>query len=1080
MVKPLKILQASAGSGKTFSLAAHYLILLFSGEHTYREILAVTFTNKATEEMKTRILTVLKGLAKGDLSGNIAAYRQLVLTAHPGLTTISLQQKAHVLYRKILHDYSRFAISTIDGFVQKIIRGFAFELGLNADYRLEMNYEKVKTDLVQKLDESLSEKPILLQWIIDLALERIGEQKSWNYKAELLKLIGEVFKENYEAFEQSIHALGLENIDALFQEYIRNSKAEIKTFENTFQRYGAEALSIFESFQVDSSNLKRGSQNWLCKLAILQDPADERTLKIMALIDDPESWFKTGKEIPGLYEALNPVLRTMHAFYLDHRGTYYLANAFHKNIYYLRLMQEVALLLSDYRKENDQLLISDAQKLITGITEDAGDNPSFIWEKVGNRYRHFLFDEFQDTSVNQWKSFRSILSNAIASASGQLHDHLIVGDAKQSIYRWRNGDWNILHQQARKEIGAHQVMDHALEENYRSTATIIEFNNYLYGHLPGLLEDQLNELAEAKSEDLLEWWRDEGYDHIVRSVYQQASQQFSPVTPPGGAIKVKRFSKDDMPDETERFSETTYRQLAIDEVLSEINLLFSQGYAPREMAILVRSNTEAALCVSRLMEAQIPVLSGEALLIGSHASIQLVINTLKLLVSIDSQSALYKANCMALYHRIHRRTLSPIAYIGLAQRPLNSLSEWLPPSLCTYWSSWLQLPLAELIEHLIEAYELNALPSSISYLLAFRDLVDNATRTGEKGIIHFLSWWEEDGRQKSLPSPEQADAVQVMTIHKSKGLAFRAVFIPFCLWELKTKANTIFWVGTKGTPYAELGGIPLKFNDELGDSIVAKAYFKEVLDSGLDALNMLYVATTRAIDYLYLSVMEKKEGTKMTTIGDALTMVLEELSTLEGNSFKESGGYERAEAVRSSASPEEHPAFELTTYPTTARLSALYMPTEEKQLKHVLNIEESGRRGSLKHEVLARAGNETEVLACLEEMCLRGVISKTEIEPLKAEVMAVLLHPELKKVFAYSTESLIERNIIDENGRLHRPDRIFLRPEEVVVLDYKFTSTESNSHVEQVQLYQELLRQMGYKNVTGYLFYALTGKLKSV
>lgn len=241
MPQPLKILQASAGSGKTFSLTAHYLTLLFSGDNKYREILAVTFTNKATEEMKTRILEVLLGLAKGNPSKKIDDYRKLILQAYPTVSQQELQFKADKIYRKILHDYSRFSVSTIDGFVQKVIRGFAFELGLNADYNLEMNYDKVKDDLVNKLDEALDHNKQLLQWIIDLAIERISDNKSWNYKFELYNLIGEIFSERFQIFEDAVSTLGLENIDELFKKYISVTKAEIKNFEEELIALATEA-----------------------------------------------------------------------------------------------------------------------------------------------------------------------------------------------------------------------------------------------------------------------------------------------------------------------------------------------------------------------------------------------------------------------------------------------------------------------------------------------------------------------------------------------------------------------------------------------------------------------------------------------------------------------------------------------------------------------------------------------------------------------------------------------------------------------------------------------------------------------
>lgn len=1073
-------MQASAGSGKTFSLAAHYLTLLFSGENKYREILAVTFTNKATGEMKTRILEVLKGFAAGDASKKIDDYRVIVLAAHPELNAESLKLKADKVYRKILHDYSRFAVSTIDGFVQKVIRGFAFELGLNADYTLEMNYDKVKDELVQKLDESLNQNQQLLQWIIDLALERIGENKSWNYKNELIHLIDEVFKDSYEVFETAVNALGLDSLDALFKNYIHITKAEINNFQDRLKALAEAAWQMFENYGITVDQLKGKSRNGLLKIHPVSQGDFSRLDAFFKLIDEPAEWFQKGAELPPFYEALNAQMKTIKTYYEQNLAGYSLAIAFNKNLYYLRLMQEVAVLLSEYRHENDNLLISDAQKLMTGITDDAGENPSFIWEKVGSKYRNFLFDEFQDTSVSQWKSFRSILSNAMASPGRKHIDNLIVGDTKQSIYRWRNGDWNILHQQAKHEIGADHVVEDTLEENYRSTENIILFNNYLYQSLPIVVQNQLNAGIAEKSDELLEWWDENGYSDMVTAVYNNAKQRLSPFTKAGGTIKVKRFGKADAAEDVDRFSETIYREIALQDVISEINVLKAgKKYQAKDIAILVRSNFEAMLCVSRLMEQGIPVLSGEALMVANSAAVDLIINTLHVLVGIDSQTALYKANCIALYARLQEKEISPTAWLGLTGKSLTDLSALLPPSLCENWQSWTQLPLIELVENLMEAYQLSGLKPQIPYLLAFRDLIASATRLGEKGIVSFLTWWREDGVKKSLPSPDEADAVQIITIHKSKGLAFRAVFVPFCNWDLKTRANAVFWVPAADTVYKELGGIPLKFAEELSRSAVAKAYYKELLDSSLDALNMLYVATTRARDYLYLSVMEKKDSAVITTVGDAVAQVVAQLNPYE-EGFAATHRYEMTDDVLEEIKTVAHGGFELEEYPTTNRLSALYVPSQEKHLQHVLHIEQSGRLGSIKHEILANAATLQEVESCLNDMLIDGVIAAGEVDILKKDVMDVLHHPELKVLLAQSTANIIEKNIIDPGGKLHRPDRIVMHGGRVTIIDYKFTLEQTRQHVEQISDYKDLLKQMGFEHVQGYLFYALTQELRAV
>ncbi|MDN3585576.1 UvrD-helicase domain-containing protein [Pedobacter aquatilis] len=1072
MPQPLKILQASAGSGKTFSLTAHYLTLLFSSENKYREILAVTFTNKATEEMKTRILEVLIGLAQGNPSKKIDDYRKLILKAYPQLSSQELQSKADKIYRKILHDYSRFSVSTIDGFVQKVIRGFAFELGLNADYNLEMNYDKVKDDLVNKLDEALNDNKQLLQWIIDLAIERISDNKSWNYKIELYNLIGEIFSERFQIFESAVEELGLENIDELFKKYISVTKDEIKNFESEIIQLATDAREALEVLGVENDQLKGKSRSPLTKLVVVARGDFSKIEALFNLIDEPDEWFQKNADNPEAFATVNPILQQIKTHYLNHLPNYQLAIAFNKNLYYLRLMQEIAVLLKEYRAENDNLLISDAQKLISGITEDAGDNPSFIWEKVGNRYRNFLFDEFQDTSTSQWGSFKSLLTNAIATPSLDLTDHLIVGDTKQSIYRWRNGDWNILHKHAKLDVGAHNVIEDSLEENYRSTENIITFNNFLYRQIPATLQEELNQNITGKPAHITAWWDSQYYNSIITDIYAGSTQNFAPQTVKGGTIKIKKFSKEHAPDEV-RFTETIFRDIALNDIIEEILYLKNeQHYALKDIAILVRSNSEAMLTVQKLMEQKLPVLSGDALLISNNSAVQLIINTLKTLIGLDAQTALYKANCIALYHSLHEKEANANHYLNLNNTSLSSLSHVLPKSLCENWQSWLQLPLAELVEILFEAYDLKNLNQHLPYLLAFRDLTANAGKLGEKGIISFLTWWDEDGIKKSLPSPEGADAIQIITIHKSKGLAFRAVFLPFCNWEVKGKTNSTFWVSSEDTIYKELRGIPLKYNEALADSAIAQAYYEELLYNNMDALNMLYVATTRSKDYLYIATMGKKEP-KLSNMGDVINFTFDE-------QFDENGVYEIVDFIKNESKTEETNFINLKHYPTTSRLSELYIPSEEKHLKHLVNIENSGREGSLLHDILASATTEKGVEDYISNLILQGIIKAEEKEKLAESAMEVLNHPELKEILNKATESITEKNIIDANGKLHRPDKVLINADEVIILDYKFTLEESDKHIEQVLNYKKLLSQMGYENIHAYLFYAVNQKLKPV
>jgi len=1087
MPKPLKILQASAGSGKTFSLTAHYLTLLFSGDDKYREILAVTFTNKATEEMKTRILQVLLGFAKGDVSKKIEDYRLLVLASHPHLTTESLKLKADLIYRKILHDYSRFSVSTIDGFVQKVIRGFAFELGLDSGYSLEMNTEKVKKELTAKLEKLLDEKDNLLQWVVELALDRISNNKSWNYNAELVKLVGEVFKDQFKEFELAVGSFGAENTDIVFKKYIDFSKNYIKKFETDLIDLAENAFGIIEVSGFSSDDFKGKSRSPLLKFRGIMNGTFGDVEKVLKLIDDEENWFPKGKP-NELYEDINPILHQLKTVYSNGIADYTLAKAFIKNGYFLRLMQEIAVLLAAYRDENETLLISDAQKLLNGIAEDAGENPSFIWEKMGNKYRNFLFDEFQDTSANQWNSFKALVSNAIATHDGKLHDHLIVGDAKQSIYRWRDGDYKLLHQKAKADLETHNVFDDELQENYRSTEEIIKFNNALYQKISVLLQEKINNEIPLDDEALNLFWNHQKnqYADIITKIYDGVAQNTHPKTTKGGVIKIKKIEFEKPKANADGIVENiatdnepeNKKEASLTEMLKEVNLLLKEkGYQQREIGVLVRSNAEATEVVNALMEAGLDVISGEALKIASSTAIKLIVNVLKLLIVSPANSALYKANCIALYAQLHEKAINGDSYFALKDTPIENLKHVLPTDFCINYKIWLGLPVSELIEKIITAfgldnYQKNNINPFLPYLLAFRDLTNKSAKLGEKGISSFLSWWEEEGHNKNLPSPETANAIQVMTIHKSKGLAFRAVFIPFCDWPLGGRPNSTFWVPMDDTPYADLQSIPLQFTSQLKGSSVTKYYLEELLMNYMDALNSLYVATTRAKDYIYISFPGKKKPS-LSHVGDtvfnAYAEDFENSDEIQIGSFSAKGdGIENFDTLN------------LLAYPTTTRLEEVYEETESRPQKYIDNITKSGKKGSNLHAILAEVNKLEEVGSVIDRLVLEGLILEDERANYAQQVADVLSHPELSILLSQNADQINEKSIIGIDGKTYRPDKLVLNGKQVSIIDYKFTAEESQNHVAQITNYKNLIEAMGYENVKPYLFYATLRKLKAV
>ncbi|MGK9117269.1 UvrD-helicase domain-containing protein [Olivibacter jilunii] len=1109
---PVKILKASAGSGKTFSLAAHYISLLFTSKVHFSEILAVTFTNKATAEMKHRILTVIEGLALG--SEAVESYRNIILEAHPQLSRQDIQQKAMEVYRQILHNYSRFAISTIDGFYQKIIRSFSFELGLNAAYRLEMNSDKVKQDLVVRLNKLLNDRDDLLQWIINYARKQIENDRNWNYTTVLKKLADELFKERFHPFDEAISQLSEADRQVVFTTISDLSDELITRFEKEIERLLKIATEIVNSSGVSSDLFLRKSQNLIPKIPSLASDNLEAIDKFADYIDNPEKWQKNGVSgaVSDLYNKLNPLLRQILNYKEEHSRTYFLAKAVQANFYYLRLLKEMSVLLADYRAEHDVSLISDAQNLLKEINRHQDQNISFIYEKVGNRYKYFLFDEFQDTSSNQWYNFQPLLVNALASTEGNrsIPHHLIVGDVKQSIYRWRNGDWRILQYQSTRDLGDHHIRFQTLQENYRSLPNIIKFNNFLFTQAPKLLQQIINDKIYTEIGDSLynSWWQASGYTQILTDAYAETVQKIpSDKGEEGGRVTVSFFPV------TSSFAKTRGKEIkpAALKALSDtiINWLTEGRYQARQIGILVRNNTEAREIIEYLLHIQkeldeshkFEVISGDALLLVNNPGIRLLINTLKAMITPVEEASLYRANCLLLYQQVYGLNQEDEASIWLnaTQYDIKVWGKILPPIVINNWYVWQQHPLTELVESLINGYGITHDEATIPYLIAFRDIIAEFSSQGERGIASFLGYWDEEGKTKALPANEGSNAVEIMTIHKSKGLAFDVVMIPFCSWELDGMVNSNFWVDTSGTSYEILRSVPVKYNSMLVKSSLFKAYLEEMLFNYMDALNLLYVATTRARKELYISAPDIKEGKESDSlIADVLRSVLALHSDELGIEYSHGIVYPSTTPFKDiKKSPilpvkyqegcidfwESPPNYNwsFNKYPISELLKeALDNRKIKKELLSLGEQNAATRQGLLLHELLSLTTEIAEFPNYLHAMQSEGLITKDELMTLLDEAIRLRNNEQLAALLDKPYQSLNEQRIITKDGSVLRPDKVLIGEHETIILDFKFTGMERPQHIAQVKEYQQNLQEMGYPNIRTFLFYAFNNRLVEV
>lgn len=1109
--KALKLVRASAGSGKTFALTAHYLVLLFSGKGKYREILAVTFTNKATAEMKERILGALEELAR--LGYQKSKFSSILKENYPEWGDMEVRAKATEIYAGILHDYSRFSVSTIDGFVQQLIRSFAFELNIDSGYKLEMNQEKVKDELVVALNLQLEKDPELLEWVTGLAIDRISDGQDWDYNRALKELANEIFKERYYPFQEAMQAMGpgqTKEFNALRSQI----KKGIKTFSEEIVERTNSISKLFNLSGIESKDLSGKTNNPLLKLDKILQGEFARVESLKKLLNNFDQWpnstLKDSSLVEQLYEQINPLLAQLIAYYDEGIEIYNTYLAINKNSSYLRLMQRMADLLKDYRSENRALLISDAQQLLKGITGSDADNPSFIWEKTGNKFKHFLFDEFQDTSTFQWMNFLPLLKNAIAEGTQGAHSaHLVVGDVKQSIYRWRNGDWRILHSNLKRDLLEDNVAEENLMFNRRSAENIIQFNNFLYSSLPAILQQNLNDLFyESAPQYLHDSWEIENGSMIVKA-YEGSHQEITDKTLSGGKIEVRFFSKKPRSSANDEQEDDEEQSEAAEYSIEKLTELLKQGVPMRDIGILVRSNREAEEildCIfqkvnqDRLTEAagkSFQVISGEALKIMNNPAIALLISTFRLLTIRESESGIFKAECARLWAQIQNPgnnliEISSNHWMNMASGPITSMVEILPAELCSGLNSFKHLPVAELTERLINIYRLGIADTDymIPFLLAFRDQVAVFAAAGDQGIGAFLEWWDDEGSGKALPSSESQDAVQVMTVHKSKGLEFKAVIVPFLSWNFVTSSNgrlkNLLWADAEPAGFEQFKSLPVDLGKGLASTVFARDYFEEIMLGYMDVINTLYVATTRAKDYLCLICpnvpAKKKDGKESSTknMQSILSGLFEKGNTGDLQFESDDSHYflgKLPALIPDADTNSEHESLRIHKYHVTEQVTERF---KRNSMKEDSWFNAKQRKGIVMHKLLETLNGTENLDKLISEKVQEGFIRESEREEIRQAVGDVLLQEEIQHWFKTAKSVISEKDMIIDSGSVKRPDKLFVFDKNAVLLDFKF-GAQNNKYIADISLYRDNLMKMGeFDRVDAYLWYAQDRILQKV
>nr|WP_297337021.1 UvrD-helicase domain-containing protein [Algoriphagus sp.] len=1065
--KPFIIYKSSAGSGKTYTLTLEYLKLALKQPSAFRQILAVTFTNKATQEMKERILSVLRRIAE---QVDEQEFLDQELMKFLQVDQIGLKQKAKATLTAILHDYSHFSVSTIDSFFQKVVRAFAREIDLNAKFEVELDQDGVLERVVDRVVMQVMDDEFLHKWLVDYATDQIQNGKSWDIRRNIHGLGKQIFQENFKQHATEIKAFlsDKENADQL-QKLIRKRRNElVKVGEEVKQ----QANRIRMAHRLEWSDYNRGFLAKFDKFGDRNAPFANFTDAQKEKAYSPEGWAtqaskkKEAIEISyyaGLGELLGKVPQL--------ESQWNTIQAISRNIYVYGVFRNLLDDLSLIKEEENMLLISDANEFLKEITYE-NDAP-FIYEKVGNQFQHFLIDEFQDTSGFQWASFKPLLENSLSFGNRNL----LVGDVKQSIYRWRGGEMKLLLEQVQQEIGTHLIDAKNLGTNFRSLPRIIEFNNALFRVLPASFERVLSDTYGVTDPSILS----KAYADVDQNVSSKKEQaNFK------GLVRMEFLEDEKALEEEGKFSAQVIEKLP-----EQVRKLQDLGYQLKDIAFLVRTKSEGEEIADCFMQEtakaeeshyRYDVLSDESMFLHKSASVKALVSALSYLYQPDDE---VQFKTMWYYRAVLKDQTIDHQLFSLDQMG-QDFSEIIA-SFKHQEKGLMQLSLLEMTEELIRILGIQESGLEKAYISGFREAIFDFIAKNRSDLGAFLEWWEINKQKRTVKIPEGHDAMRILTIHKSKGLQFKVVLMPFLKWTIfDTSKDNIVWSPFEDAESGIRAVIPLKLQSSLSQSFFADTYGQEATLAYLDSLNLIYVALTRA-EEIFWSLSPYREMSKASSTKTSENYVQVHLQQLLDSGVQEIGAMDRESHVFQLGEWPE------STVPEKAQFQTPSLRWTYKRWEDLLEVkqyavdfsaqgmEQRKKRnfGLLVHEILEKSDTLKQAELELDAFYFEGRLSTEEKAEVRSQLRALFDHPLFASWFDPDQLSLNEQGILLPGGKQKRPDRILLKPEEAVVVDFK-TGEEQDRYSKQIREYMDLVHSLTQKPCKGYLCYLETGKIKEV
>ena len=1022
--------------------------------------------------MKERIL---RELGRLKVSVNPEEKMDKVLLRHLKITPEELRDRAKATLSAILHDYGAFSVSTIDSFFQRIIRAFAREIDLQAKFDIELDQDGVLDRLVDRLIIQVASDEFLHRWLVAYAVEQIQEGKSWDIRRNIKSLGKQLFQEAFKRYSREIKAFlkNKDNIQGL-QAYLIGQR---KLIIHQAQEMKAVANQIRERHGLVWEDFKGSSTSFAKKFDQLGEtlhPIPDLSPTQRNLSDDPEAWYtKTSKLKEPIEAAVREGLAELWGQFSPLKTQWNTLEAIRKNYFVFGVFKNLLEELDNLKEEENILLISDANDFLKEITADI-DAP-FIYEKVGNKFQNYLIDEFQDTSGFQWASFRPLLVNTLS----QSHTNLLVGDVKQSIYRWRGGEMRLLLDQVEADLGHFGLDVQNLDTNFRSLPVIVAFNNVLFQSLPEQLAGVLENFQGVADAGLLQ------------KAYADVTQKVAPTkenTAFKGKVRLEFLAADQEEDE-----DLTAQEKQVARIPAMVMELQEKGFRPRDIAFLVRTKKEGLMVADALVgyglahptsPYSFEVLSDEALLVSKSISVTCLIAGFRYLSDTSDAVNLWTMwyHWSVLFgfpidHALFHNATVP----GFLEEKFNSFKE--------EEATFHQLPLLELVDVMTEFLGFNNLEVERAYLSAFKEGIYDFVAKNRADLAGFLDWWENHQDKLTVKIPEGHDAMRILTIHKSKGLQFKVVLMPFLNWKIVDNAKgNIVWTPFQLENELWKAVIPLTINRALEDSFFRSTYQEEVLMNFLDTLNMVYVAATRAEEVFWGLLPYQKVSSKATfsTLAANLQQVVRTSSSMLGGLPLSSYYCDELGVFDFGDWPSEKVGLASSPPPYTLRWEyrswsdLLQVKTYPGDM-HVDGIYQRRQRnfGTMIHQLLEVSKTEVDMLLGLDDLYFEGVLDREEKNHIQAKIKELFAFEKFKSWFEGEGEILTEQGILLPGGYHKRPDRIIIYPHGVEVVDFK-TGLPREDYQSQIKAYMSLVKKLTNLPVTGYLCYVDTVRIEEI